>query len=677
MIEPVRPGRSSLRRRVLIGALITAALLVMSLGVLIELTSDMRGEVGAATNEYIEEQQIAGRLQRAVTRQLIAASFFGRSHREALIVEFRSAGDEAYQQIRQYLLLELTPEERLQLEAVKEQHAHLEVSAQEAFGLFARGHEDDARHAADAMVERSMTLQQALDGFLALRERDVISLRERQAYVFRYLYIAAAAFAVLLLGAVFLVTRFFNRRVGAPLAELVDAAGRIGRGDLDARVGIGQDDELATVAVSFNRMAARLAEGKVDLEQRNWQLREALETLRTMQTEIIQSEKLSAMGRMMAGLAHELNNPLASVLGYMELLSSHMDEHGQLDRDEIRRDYLQPVLAEALRARGLVRDFLQFSHQGAVGLTGIPLRDALYMVVRLRAYSFEQTGLTIVTEDDCAGQDMVLAQPQRLEQIFLNITNNAFDAMKARGHGSLRIRVGCDDDFITVTFEDDGAGFAQIDRVFEPFFSTKAVGAGTGLGLAIVHQYMEEFDGSVRAENRVEGGARVLLRLRRAPADFSPPAVEPDLPVSIPVNGGAQAAHNEQRRPRILVVEDEEPLRTLQKRFLTRLNAEVLLAADVAEAKRIVQETRLDLVISDVRMPGGKNGVDFYYWIEAEQPYLRDRFLFVTGDITDGEIAEFAERRPDRVVLKPFILKEYMALVRRTLATELTNQRID
>jgi CheY-like chemotaxis protein len=287
--------------------------------------------------------------------------------------------------------------------------------------------------------------------------------------------------------------------------------------------------------------------------------------------------------------------------------------------------------------------------------------------VRLRAYSFEQNGLTIAIEDDCAGQDVVLAQPQRLEQIFLNITNNAFDAMKARGHGGLRIRIRNDGDFITVSFEDDGSGFAQIDRVFEPFFTTKAVGAGTGLGLAIVHQYMEEFDGSVRAENRLEGGARVVLRLRRAAAAV-PATVDPH-PVPIPpVHGGTPAPPNGQRRLSILVVEDEEPLRTLQKRFLSRLNAEVFLAANVDEAKRIVQETRLDLVISDVRMPGGKTGVDFYHWIEAEQPYLRDRFLFVTGDITDGDIAGFAERLPDRVVLKPFIMTEYMALVTRTLA---------
>jgi DNA-binding NtrC family response regulator len=120
--------------------------------------------------------------------------------------------------------------------------------------------------------------------------------------------------------------------------------------------------------------------------------------------------------------------------------------------------------------------------------------------------------------------------------------------------------------------------------------------------------------------------------------------------------------------PRILVVEDEAPLQLVQKRILSRLGAEVLLAASVEEARRIIETTELDLVISDVRMPGGLSGVDLLRWIEAEHPRLAARFLLVTGDVTDAEIAEIARSQTDRVIHKPFMMQEYLACVNRILA---------
>jgi two-component system NtrC family sensor kinase len=427
---------------------------------------------------------------------------------------------------------------------------------------------------------------------------------------------------------------------------------------LQSRVESRHNDEFAAVAESFNHMTGRLADTNLEIEQRNAQLQAAVDTLRAMQTELIQTEKLSAMGRLMAGLAHELNNPLASVLGYAELLDKQLAEAPSKngDRAEVRAALVQPLLEQAIRARALVRDFLQYARLDDGGLSSVRLHDALDVIIRLRAYAFKHAGLGIHLEEDA--EACVSAKPQRLEQIFLNLTNNAFDAMKPRGHGTLRVTSLMENDFLTVCFEDDGPGFEFPDRIFEPFFTTKPVGAGTGLGLTIVHQYMEEFGGSVRAENRQEGGARIILRFRAATPDavIDPPVVTKAAPTDLI------------RDIRILVVEDEAPLRLLQKRLLERLGATVTLATDAHEAQWLVDSNVFDLIVSDVRMPGTLSGVDFFRWIETAHPHLADRFLLVTGDVTGEDIAELAEYRGHRVLHKPFMIQDYIDAVSRIIA---------
>ncbi len=653
----LRGARHSLRHRLLLATVTSAIVLFAGIAALVKTSATMRSELSHATDAFIEEQYIADRLLRSVTRQLVAATTFAQFQNNASMGEFRAAGEDAYKLIYKYLQRSLTADQRLQLQLVKEELERLEVAATDAFDLFARGQTAQAHRSATAMINHGTSLQNALDGFLALRERDLIALRERQRASFRYMYGGAAALGALMLIGALLLARFVQRRINAPLAELTTAAARVGAGDLDATIATEFDDEFAAMAQSFNEMVRRLAETKSDLEDRNHQLQAALETLRTMQNELVQTEKLSAMGRMMGGLAHELNNPLASVLGFAELLGTRLDEPVELRRDEIRDDYLQPLLQEAVRARSLVRDFLHFSRQPGPGLSAVNVREAIDVIVRLRTYAFEQEGLTIELQD---GPDTyVLAQPQKLQQVFLNVANNALDAMKTWGRGCLHIIVQRNGDYVNVSFDDDGPGLDLPDRVFEPFFTTKPVGEGTGLGLALVHQFVDEFGGGVRAENRRTGGARITIRLR---AVESPAANEA---AKDTVSPAAQIAA---RAARILVLEDEEPLRNLQKRFLSRLDADILLASAVEEAQEIVRATHLDLVISDVKMPGGKNGVDFYRWMQRERPELAEHFMFVTGDVTDTEIAEIAAEQPDRVLRKPFMLQEYLERVAKYLS---------
>ena len=221
----------------------------------------------------------------------------------------------------------------------------------------------------------------------------------------------------------------------------------------------------------------------------------------------------------------------------------------------------------------------------------------------------------------------------------------------------MRVTAERDADTVVVTFADTGPGLAHPERVFEPFFTTKGVGEGTGLGLALVHRFMDGFGGGVRAQNGPDGGARIILTF-----------VADEEAEAAPV--GAVMTTDGDRGPtstvRVLVVEDEAPLRDLQRRLLARIDADVLVASAGREAIDVLEEQDVDLVVSDVKMPDG-SGLELFRWVEQNRPGLAERFLFVTGDIGDPEIASIAKAEPHRFVRKPFQMKEYLESVSAAL----------
>lgn len=658
----------SLGRRILLAAALQALVLLVALVALLRLTAETRIEAEHATTTYLEEQRIADRITTAVTRQLATGAATLAQSDPAFREEFARAGEDAYVEIRRYLFRELSAPQRLQLEAVREQHQRMEVAAARAIELADRGQTAEMGSAADAMIAHGLALQGAVGEFLRMRQDHIGRVAMRQATIFRYLHYGLATATALMLLAIALMARFLFRRLATPLAELSAAAHRVGAGDLGTRVELPRGDEMAALANAFNVMTDRLAAARRELEDRNRQLEDALHQLRETQAELVQTEKLSAMGRMMAGLAHELNNPLASVLGYGQLAMARADDDQALDSGELAREYVAPIVAEAGRARQLVHDLLGLAREPDLSASAVRLAEAMEIATRMRAYAFEQAGLELRVDempDVC-----VRADAQRLQQSLLKLITNAFEAMLPAGHGTLAISARVEEPDAIVILEDDGPGLpAAPDLVFEPFFTTKPVGEGTGLGLTLVHRFMVEVGGTIVAENRPGGGARFVLTFQVAgEAEAGPARAGPGISRFI------SEKSTEQRpavaRPgRVLVVEDEGPLRELQRRLLSRVVETVLVAEDGLRARQILEaDPAVDLVISDVKMPGG-DGLDLFRWIEAERPHLVDRFLFVTGHPGDGGTAGLAESRADQFVYKPFDMADYVARVTSILET--------
>lgn len=648
MHRPQSIPRGSLQRRVKAVGALAALVLLAGIMVLLTISRLARSRLAEATESFVEEQRIADQITRGVMRQFALASTFPAISDQAAREAFLESGEEVHVEVRRYLFRDLSPEERLQLEEIREAHQHFEVLAAQSAELYARGAVAEANTSLVAMTNLASVFLDALDRFLALRQNDLAVLQRSQERIFRGLFLAGGALAVCVLLASSLFAWELNRRVARPLAELSSVTERVAAGELDARVPPGHDDEFRALADSFNHMAETL-------QERERELTEALAHVQATQAELVQSEKLGAIGRMSAGFAHELNNPLTSVLGYAELLDERIVDSDRLDAREAR-ELVDPILREASRARALVRSFLQVARRPESALVPVSVREALDVVVSLRAYAFQQEGAELRVESmpDCH----VLAEPQMLQSTFLNLANNALDALASQGHGVVVIRGSITDDELEVVVEDDGPGFSEPDRVLEPFYTTKPVGLGTGLGLALAHQSMESFGGRIRAENRSDGGARLVLHFRVV----EPAATEPDTGS----RSSNVARSDPARGPVVLVVEDEEPLRGLQARILARLDARTLIAKSVVEARALLGEHAVDLVISDVKMPG-ESGVEFYRWIEREHPDLTSRFLFVTGDASAPGLGEIVSSTPDMLLRKPFGLDDYLARVRTAL----------
>jgi signal transduction histidine kinase len=333
---------------------------------------------------------------------------------------------------------------------------------------------------------------------LALVNESVVSFVET---------LSAASLFALLVG--FLVVVAVTRAVTASLDALRDGMDRVRQGSLDVQVRVGRKDETADMAAVFNRMVAELRESRAKLQAYQQDLERIVEertrALREAQAQLVQAEKLSAVGELVAGVAHELNNPLTSVLGYAQLLE------GDPSIPEDLREYARVVVREADRARQIVQSLLTFARPQAVDREPVDVNAVVLQTLEVpRA---EGEGVRIETRLHPEPL-VVLGNALQLQQVFLNIVRNALQAMRGQG-GRLEITTARAADRAVVEFADSGPGIApeHLSRVFDPFFTTKKAGEGTGLGLSLSYGIVRDHGGTIHVRNRPEGGACFTVEL--------------------------------------------------------------------------------------------------------------------------------------------------------------------
>src|SRR5580658_8011709 len=228
----------------------------------------------------------------------------------------------------------------------------------------------------------------------------------------------------------------------------------------------------------------------------------------SLQAKLMHTEKMAALGQLVSGVAHEVNNPLAAIVGFTDLLL----ENPAVPADA--KEELQVILQEAQRTRVIVQNLLSFARQMPAQREPAQINSILRQTIKLRAYDLENHGVEL-TEKYAAELPMVIGDPHQLQQVFLNILNNAYDAVQeTRRTGKIEVQTVHRSDKIEIVFRDNGPGISQIDRIFDPFFTTKEVGKGTGLGLSICYGIIQAHRGEIIARNNPDGdGSTFVVRL--------------------------------------------------------------------------------------------------------------------------------------------------------------------
>ncbi len=379
-----------------------------------------------------------------------------------------------------------------------------------------------------------------------------------------------------------------------------------------------------------------------------------LEELKRTQAQLIQAAKLSAVGQLVAGLAHELNNPLTAVIGYTQLLQESVD-------DPVIRQDLDRIHEDAQRSARIVRNLLVFARQKEARHQYASVNEAIEQTLALRAYQFREDHIDVELEL-AENLPNTMFDVSQMQQVFLNVMNNAHDSMlRAHGQGKLIIRTSVvkegDVPYIRTEFIDDGLGLAPevAEHLFEPFFTTKDVGEGAGLGLSISYGIVKEHNGRIFAENRHDGKPGACFTI--------------DIPVSVrgpeqPLLASTEEATR--RKNRVLIVDDEQAIVSLITRLLSRKGFEVDSATSGEVALRRIQERRYDLIISDIKMPG-IGGQVFYERVAEKDPTLARRIIFSTGDVGNPETRAFLAQTHNYAINKPFNLRQIEEVVEKAL----------
>jgi two-component system NtrC family sensor kinase len=425
------------------------------------------------------------------------------------------------------------------------------------------------------------------------------------------------------------------------LLELLDAARR---GDHPAPL-VARSERLAggvgperTVRVNAARIPSATRDQSVVV------LVEDVTDQQAMETSLIQSEKLAAVGQLVSGVAHELNNPLTSIAGLSEFLL----EQKEISKKD--RGHLKVIHEQAERAGRIVRNLLTFARKEPAERTPVDLNDVVQRTLQLMEYDLKIKDVD-VHRDLRAALPHVLGDGHSLLQVVLNLLTNAAQAVAGNGAGRPRaITVSTwFDDQVHLRVADTGPGINDVvaQNVFTPFFTTKEPGKGTGLGLSIAHTIVENHGGRITVERPSTGGAAFRVDL---------PPVTPGAVIAAP-SARPPAPTPPAAKRTILLVDDDLAVRRMVKALFGRDGHAVEVARNPQHALELAQRGGFDLIIADARAATRGGGKLFVEELVARLPALRDRTIVATGDV-GAATEETLTRLGLRYVRKPFNLRD-------------------
>jgi two-component system NtrC family sensor kinase len=371
---------------------------------------------------------------------------------------------------------------------------------------------------------------------------------------------------------------------------------------------------------------------------------------REMRARLAETERLAAVGELVAGVAHEVNNPLSTISAFAQLLL----RDGVLTSEQ--RESVEVIQSETVRASLVLRDLLTFARRSESEPRALQVNEVVERTLRLRSYEISSNGIASTT-DLAPDLPSVSGDARQIQQVLLNLVTNAIQAMVPLGSGTLHIMTRAEGGRVILEVSDTGPGIPAEVRahVFEPFFTTKR--DGTGLGLSVSYGIVATHSGTITIARTSEQGTTFRVAL---PA-YTTEAI-PDEAALLEAPGVKEASAL--KGIRLLFVDDEPTLRSGIEAFGRLRRFAVVTAADGADALRAVQQESFDAIVCDLRMPV-MDGPAFYEVLRRDHPELAARTVFITGDLVSAGSRAFLDATTQPVMSKPF---EFEALEAAILA---------
>jgi len=403
-------------------------------------------------------------------------------------------------------------------------------------------------------------------------------------------------------------------------------------------------ESLSLIELFAGQMGHAIQKKRLDREIKSMEAK-----LLTVQSQLLQAEKMSAIGLLISGVAHELNNPLSGIMGFAQLLLTN-------ELNPRTRKHLERIHSEAIRSQRIVENLLSFGRRHKPQKTHADLRRVIDGVLDLRAYQLKVDNVEVVRRYD-ARLPKTMLDFHQLQQVILNVVNNSHHAMMevADRPRRLVIETRVSGAMLRASFTDSGTGIPKdrLESIFDPFFTTKRGGKGTGLGLSVSRAIIKDHQGSVTADSVVGEGTTIHIDLPLVGEQRD------DTP-----EDEAKKENVSLSSLRLLVVDDEMILVELLTEFLKMNGHRVDEARNGQTALKLATANDYDVILSDLKMPG-LDGQGFYERLLKLKPAMARRFIFTTGDLANPKTQAFFQASGCPYLSKPFRLEAVLTLLQQ------------
>jgi two-component system NtrC family sensor kinase len=366
--------------------------------------------------------------------------------------------------------------------------------------------------------------------------------------------------------------------------------------------------------------------------------------------------KLASIGELVAGVAHEINNPLTSIMGYAQLLMDVQDVTPEIKKD------LRTIYEESQRMTRIVQNLLRFARRYKAERNPVDINDLIQRTLELSSYQLKTSNIVVSTKF-ASDLPRIFADYNQIQQVILNIVTNAEQAvLGSKRKGKINITTRIVENKVQIRIADNGSGIApeNVGKIFDPFFTTKEAGSGTGLGLSVCHSIIAEHGGNLYVESSLGKGATFIIDLPAATEDQT--AIEGEV-----VGRRGQRLSKQEVTGNILIVEDEKLTADLITRVLSERGHRSDAVPDGKAALNKLEQNSYDVCLLDLKMPE-MGGIELYKVIKERYPKLAKRVVFATGDVITRETQEFLESTGRKYLTKPFDYRKLIEVIEEGLS---------